>query len=129
MVEEWSSVASYSSFFTECNPSYCTYLINERPGILIIVTTLISIFSGLNLILKLLIPLIVRVFYWCSGHAYDIEYYLSMTEDVPHALQGQNLWPANPTFCHKTTDIYLLRNGLLQVLRIWQHILKLKQRR
>ena len=77
MLEEWSPAVSFSSFFTECNPSYCTYSINQRSTIIIIITTLIAIFSGLNIVLKLLIPLIIRVFYWCwEQHANGIEYCL-----------------------------------------------------
>jgi hypothetical protein len=78
MVEEWTNSVSYSSLFTECNPSYCTYSNNERPHILVIITTLISVFSGLNIVLKLFIPLIIRVVYWCWGHANGIKYIVEL---------------------------------------------------
>jgi hypothetical protein len=72
MIEEWSTEASYELFFDQCDPSYCTYSVNERPGIIFIVTSLIGAFSGLNVVLKLLIPLIVRAIYWCWGYVHGM---------------------------------------------------------
>jgi len=68
MIEEWSKEVSYSKFFDQCHPSYCIYSVNERPSAIFIITTVIGIFSGLNVVLKLLTPLILRGIYWCWGH-------------------------------------------------------------
>ena len=64
MIEQWSNNASYSAFFDHCNPLYCIYSNNERPSVIFIIAILVGIFGGLNVVLKLLIPLILRVFFW-----------------------------------------------------------------
>ena len=69
MIEEWSKEASYSSFFDQCHPSYCIYSVNERPSAIFIITTVIGIFSGLNVILKLFTPLILRAIFWCWAYS------------------------------------------------------------
>jgi hypothetical protein len=70
MIEQWSSNISYSSFFTQCNPQYCTYIAIERSDIIGIVTTLIGIFSGLNVALRLLTPLVIRAIFWFKDHVH-----------------------------------------------------------
>ncbi len=70
MIEQWSNDISYSSFFTQCNPQYCTYMVTEQSDIIVIVTTLIGVFSGLNVALTLLIPLVIRTIFWFKGHVY-----------------------------------------------------------
>jgi hypothetical protein len=72
LIEGWSQQVSYSSFFDQCYPSYCTYSVNELPDIIYIVTTLIGVLSGLNVVLKLLIPLLVQALYWCWGYVHGM---------------------------------------------------------
>ncbi len=72
MIEEWSHEASYSFFYEQCDPLYCTYSVNERRDIIFIITTLIGVFGGLNVVLKLLIPLAVRALLWCFGYVHGM---------------------------------------------------------
>ena len=65
MIEQWSKKALYSSFFDKCDPLYCTYSANERPNAIFIITTLVGIFSGLNIVLKLCTPFLLRAVFWC----------------------------------------------------------------
>ncbi|CAF1186813.1 unnamed protein product [Adineta steineri] len=55
MVEEWLPNVSFSSYYEKCAPLSCTYQYDDRNNIFINITTIISIFSGLLLALKLLI--------------------------------------------------------------------------
>ncbi|CAF1134130.1 unnamed protein product [Adineta steineri] len=54
-VEEWLPNVSFSSYYEKCLPSSCTYQYEGRNNIFISITTIISIFGGLSLALKLLI--------------------------------------------------------------------------
>lgn len=60
-----SANISYSGYFSQCAAASCTYSIYGRQSIVIIVTSIIGVFSGLSTVLKLLTPLLVQVLYWC----------------------------------------------------------------
>ncbi|UJR12021.1 hypothetical protein I4U23_016199 [Adineta vaga] len=68
MVDNWSKNISFNSYYTECIPQYCTYSITQRRNILIVITILIGLFGGLNIVLKLSIPLIVQLGSWFITH-------------------------------------------------------------
>ncbi|UJR19293.1 hypothetical protein I4U23_022422 [Adineta vaga] len=68
MLDNWSKNISFNSYYTECIPQYCTYSITERRNILIVITILIGLFGGLNVVLKLSIPLIVQLGNWFITH-------------------------------------------------------------
>ncbi|CAF0846332.1 unnamed protein product [Adineta steineri] len=55
MVENWLPTVSFSSYYKKCLPLSCTYQYDGRNNIFISITTIISIFGGLSLALKLLI--------------------------------------------------------------------------
>ncbi|CAF3867982.1 unnamed protein product [Adineta steineri] len=53
MVNEWLSNVSFSLYYEKCLPLSCTYQYDGRNNIFISITTIISIFGGLSLALKL----------------------------------------------------------------------------
>ncbi|CAF1195437.1 unnamed protein product [Adineta steineri] len=55
MVDKWLPTVSFSSYYEKCLPKSCTYQYDGRNNIFISITTIISIFGGLSLALKLLI--------------------------------------------------------------------------
>ncbi|CAF0797767.1 unnamed protein product [Adineta steineri] len=55
MVDKWLPTVSFSSYYEKCAPLSCTYEYDGRNNIFISITTIISIFGGLSLALKLLI--------------------------------------------------------------------------
>ena len=60
LVEQWSFDSSPSNYFRQCGPLTCEYSYSHRNSFLIIVITVISLFTGLNTALRLIIPWIVR---------------------------------------------------------------------
>jgi hypothetical protein len=59
MVDEWLFNVSYESYFSECNPSTCTYTYATQFDILFIITTVMGIIGGAVTILMLLtLPLV-----------------------------------------------------------------------
>lgn len=60
MLEEWVIDVSYSKYYNQCAPKSCTYSKVERNGSVFILTKLISLLSGLVLVLMLLIPAATR---------------------------------------------------------------------
>ena len=68
-VEDWSTNINYSSYFDSCSPSLCTYTYIKRFDMLHVVTQILGLFGGLNLLFKWISPILVRSFisfyqYW-----------------------------------------------------------------
>ena len=60
LVEKWSVKLSYAHYFTACAPTTCSYSFNQRNNFLVIFTTIIALIGGLNTVLRIVVPLIVR---------------------------------------------------------------------
>ena len=60
MVDSWNSNISFPSYYNTCAPSSCTYEYIGRQNIFFVVMTIIGIFGGLSLGLKLSILIILR---------------------------------------------------------------------
>jgi hypothetical protein len=61
MVDSWINNISYSSYYTQCKPSQCTYSIVGRNSFIYILTTLIGLFGGLYKALKITVPFAVKI--------------------------------------------------------------------
>lgn len=59
-VNYWYINQSYEDYFKECHPSYCIYSYVERFDSVRIVATLLGLYGGLIIILKLLTSIVVR---------------------------------------------------------------------
>ncbi|UJR07197.1 hypothetical protein I4U23_011485 [Adineta vaga] len=55
-VDAWLTNISYESFFTACAVRYCTYSIIQRFDFLYVLTTFLSLFTGISLIIRIIIP-------------------------------------------------------------------------
>ena len=62
MVEEWSNAKNFTNYYGICAPSECTYTFKQRNEPLYVLTTLIGLFGGLIVSLRMLAPLIVQLF-------------------------------------------------------------------
>ncbi|CAF1626993.1 unnamed protein product, partial [Adineta steineri] len=62
MLEQWEPNISFSKFFTQCNITSCTYSITMGNDFLYVITTLLGIYGGLTVFLRLIVPHIVKFF-------------------------------------------------------------------
>ena len=60
MIEQWSNILSYNTYYFQCAPALCTYAKLERNSIIFILTQLISILGGLTILLGFIIPIPIR---------------------------------------------------------------------
>lgn len=60
MVEEWDIQSNFIGYYETCAPALCTYRINQRLDIFGVVTSIIALFGGLTVVLRLIIPVIVQ---------------------------------------------------------------------
>lgn len=63
MVERWDQSISYERFYQKCRPTHCSYTYQETSNIMYVVTTVIGLFGGLDVIFKLLSPIVVKIFF------------------------------------------------------------------
>lgn len=68
MVENWTKTISYDSYFHECALEACRYSVTERRDIPFLITILLGIIGGLNVALKILIPLFASCAVCLSRH-------------------------------------------------------------
>lgn len=68
MVENWTKFISYDLYFNSCAPQYCIYSVTERKDVVFLVTSLLGLFGGLNIALRLVIPLLVQWWGWFITH-------------------------------------------------------------
>ncbi|CAF4114461.1 unnamed protein product, partial [Adineta steineri] len=60
MIETWNENISYEKYYEKCAPEQCTYTYTSRNNPVQIITTLIGLFGGLSVALKIIVSLIVR---------------------------------------------------------------------
>ena len=59
-VESWSPNISYALYYSNCRPLSCTYTAMERPTIVAVFTRVVSLFGGLSVTLRLIIPFVIE---------------------------------------------------------------------
>jgi hypothetical protein len=59
MVEQWNSSSIYENYYSECQPSKCSYTHMTKNSVIYIVTTIIGLTGGLITVLKLTVPRLV----------------------------------------------------------------------
>ena len=74
MIEEWQVDTNFDDYYNSCTPATCTYKVYRQVDLLYIVTILVSLFGGLVVVFRLLVPVVVRLLYritirWCDRHS------------------------------------------------------------
>ena len=62
-VEEWSAEMNYSKYFDDCSPSLCTYTTTDRTNLSYAITLMISLYGGLIILLRLISPFLIHLFF------------------------------------------------------------------
>jgi hypothetical protein len=63
-VEEWEVRSNFIGYYESCAPPTCTYKVVRRVDYIYIVTVLVSLFGGLVVVFRLLVPVAVRFASW-----------------------------------------------------------------
>lgn len=59
-LEQWKASIDYKPYFSKCAPKICTYSYERRFNFAYMITTLISVYGGLEAILRFFIPTTVK---------------------------------------------------------------------
>ena len=62
-IEEWHSQLSYDNYYQQCKPSQCSYKVDEKRHIIMVVTRLLGLYGGLRVSLRLVSPRIMSLFF------------------------------------------------------------------
>ncbi|CAF1342020.1 unnamed protein product [Rotaria sp. Silwood1] len=62
-VDQWYIDYSYEKYFQQCYPTFCTYSYIQYFNIFYIITTILSLYSGLTITLTLIIPFIIHILF------------------------------------------------------------------
>ncbi|CAF0736565.1 unnamed protein product [Adineta steineri] len=110
MVAEWINSSIYENYYSECQPSGCSYTVTTKNSAIYIVTTLIGLVGGLITVLKFVVPNLVKLlnFYFCiSFQVMNInERARTFYQKTKLFIINLNLFPSVPP----TTDEHQLRN-------------------
>ena len=68
LLESWSILPDYEGHYRNCAPVSCSYAITQRLQLLYVASTILSFFGGLVVVLRLLVPMLVRLTYWILIH-------------------------------------------------------------
>ena len=60
-IENWNDIYSYEKYYNQCRPSVCSYTLEQKPSVLYILTKLISVYGGLAILLRFLVPNIINI--------------------------------------------------------------------
>jgi hypothetical protein len=60
MVETWNENIEYDQYYEQCDPEQCTYTYTSGNNLLQIVTTIVGLFGGLSVALRIIVPLPIR---------------------------------------------------------------------
>lgn len=59
-IEEWMANYNFTAYYLPCAPTTCSYVVDERRTFIVVLGTLVGIWSGLTRALDLLVPRAVR---------------------------------------------------------------------
>ncbi|CAF3727584.1 unnamed protein product [Adineta steineri] len=65
MIEEWNYSSPYSTYYQKCKPSFCSFTYKKKTSIIYIITIIISLIGGINVILRLFSPFIIKIIFKC----------------------------------------------------------------
>lgn len=60
-IESWNNGSSFQSYFNQCHPLICQYTYKSRPNLIYIVATIIGLIGVVNSLLRLLLPLVIKL--------------------------------------------------------------------
>ncbi|CAF3917155.1 unnamed protein product [Rotaria sordida] len=61
MIVQWETNVNYDQYYLSCAPLQCNYSIHERVSLMYIVTTIIGLFGGLTVVLKIFVPISAKI--------------------------------------------------------------------
>jgi hypothetical protein len=80
LIERWETSVVYENYYATCTPLSCVYTFSGQVSLVYTVTTIIGLYGGLSVALKVIIPLLVKIgHYVITRHRQRVEPVVAMT--------------------------------------------------
>ncbi|CAF1306333.1 unnamed protein product [Adineta ricciae] len=66
MIEQWNQSIKYDKYYNHCQPKQCTYMYEATNNVVSIITILFGLVGGLLTVLRLIVPLLVKIIAWMT---------------------------------------------------------------
>ncbi|UJR12553.1 hypothetical protein I4U23_016729 [Adineta vaga] len=83
MVDQWINKSTYTSFYDGCAPTYCTYFYTTRSTFIYKVTIVIGFYGGINVSLRFLLPIGVKIFLCILAYITNYRHHRSQVQPMP----------------------------------------------
>jgi hypothetical protein len=67
MIEDWNFSYSFENFYHKCKPLSCSFTYEKKANIVYIITVITSLIGGINIILELISPIIIKIIFKFIG--------------------------------------------------------------
>lgn len=81
MVEEWDLKINYTAFYDSCHPIHCTYAYYDKYNALYLITIMMGIFGGLDVIVRIVCLIFVRFLLRLKSTSYPVS---TLIIDLPN---------------------------------------------
>jgi hypothetical protein len=61
LIEEKIITSNYTAYYDQCRPKACSYIIQRRAKVIVVITTVVGLIGGLTVILRLLVPSLTSI--------------------------------------------------------------------
>jgi hypothetical protein len=65
IIEQWNFSRMHEGYYNECQPAECVYSYETRNDVVYIIVTVFGLIGGLITILKLIIPRLIKIIFYC----------------------------------------------------------------
>ncbi|CAF4150337.1 unnamed protein product [Rotaria sp. Silwood2] len=94
MIESWENSTDFNAYFHTCAPKACSYSYLQRLFLIYMITTIASVFGGLNVLLRIASPLFVKfIIHLCHQQVQVVE---TDEEHEPNRIRSQQIIVKNP---------------------------------
>ncbi|CAF3091264.1 unnamed protein product [Rotaria sp. Silwood2] len=85
-IDQWNETADYQSYFAQCQPKICTYMIAQKLKPIAIANSILGLIGGLSVLLRLLVPSFTYII-----HQIHLLY--------RHKIRGRNIYSSTVSLC------------------------------
>lgn len=86
LVESWNTSVSFEKYYSACAPQRCTYSYDKQANFVFLLTTLVSLFGGLTVVLRIISPFLILIFF---------KRYRRDADDPPISYRVRRKYPMN----------------------------------
>ena len=124
MIEKWSTSVTPISYYTNCDPSVCTYSITTNNGFLVMMTTIIGLIGGLNSMFRLITPYLIEIVMyfinrWSKKRTQPIN--RTLLVEIPERSSKRNIYNKVTLFCQN--QVSLIDRIRVLVSFVWNKII------